>query len=295
MPAMSDTTIPASDQSPTAAPVKPAREVIYRHSLIVRVTHWINVLCISLLLMSGLQILNAHPRLYWGQYGADADPAFIEITARDWRTDHPIGIVRVAGHEFRTTGVLGVSGGGGRPFDFRAFPGWITLPGFRDLALGRRWHFFLAWAFVLNGLVYLLFGAFNGHIRRDLAPAKDQIRPSHILQSICDHLRLKHPVGEEAKRYNILQKLAYLAVIFVLLPLMVLTGLTMSPGVDAAAPWLLDLFGGRQSARTIHFITANLIVLFVVVHVVEVFLAGVVNEVRSMITGRYMIKTQAHR
>ena len=291
---MSDTAIPADGPPPIAAAAKPAREVIYRHSVIVRLTHWINVLCISLLLMSGLQILNAHPRLYWGQYGANADPAFIEITNRDWRTAHPIGVLRIAGHEFHTTGFLGVSGGGAHPFAFRGFPSWATLPSYQDLATGRRWHFFLAWAFVLNGLVYLAFGVLNGHLRRGLTPTKDQIRPSHILQSIWDHMRLKHPVGEEAKRYNILQKLAYLAVIFVLLPLMVMTGLTMSPGVDAFAPWLLDLFGGRQSARTIHFITANLIVLFVIVHVVEVFLAGVFNELRSMITGRYAIKTDAH-
>jgi thiosulfate reductase cytochrome b subunit len=292
---MSDTAIPAHSPSPAAAPTKPGREVIYRHSVVVRLTHWINVLCISLLLMSGLQILNAHPRLYWGQYGANADHAFIEITSRDWRAAHPIGVLRIAGHEFHTTGVLGVSGGGAHPFVFRGFPSWATLPSYQDLATGRRWHFFLAWAFVLNGLAYLAFGVLNGHLRRDLAPTKDQIRPSHILQSIWDHMRLKHPVGEEAKRYNILQKFAYLAVVFVLLPLMVMTGLTMSPGVDAFAPWLLDLFGGRQSARTIHFITANLIVLFVIVHVVEVFLAGVFNELRSMITGRYEIKTEAHR
>lgn len=291
---MSEATIPATGPTPAATPSKPGREVIYRHTLVVRLTHWINVLCISLLLMSGLQIFNAHPRLYWGQYGADADRPLLELTARDWQTAHPVGVLRIAGHEFRTTGVLGVSGDPAHP-SFQGFPGWITLPSVRNLAVGRRWHFFLAWLFVINGLIYLAFSILNGHVRRDLAPTQEQIRPSHILQSIWDHMRLKHPVGEEARSYNVLQKFAYLGVIFLLLPVMVLTGLTMSPGFDAFAPWLLDLFGGRQSARTIHFFTANLIVLFVLVHVVEVLLVGVVNEVGSMITGRYAIKTEAHR
>jgi thiosulfate reductase cytochrome b subunit len=168
------------------------------------------------------------------------------------------------------------------------------VPSWRDLATGRRWHFFLAWLFVLNGLIYLLAGLISGHFRRDLAPSGDQVRPRHILQNIWDHARLKHAVGEDAKRYNILQKLTYLVVIFVLLPAMVATGLTMSPGMDAVMPWLVTLFGGRQSARTIHFISANLIVLFVLVHVVEVFLSGVVNEIGSMITGRYAVPAEAH-
>ncbi len=271
------------------------KETIYRHTVVVRITHWVNVIVVSLLLMSGMQIFNAHPRLYWGEYGADADKPWLEMTALKPDSDHPTGVLRVAGAQVTTTGVLGVSkGADGQPAQ-RGFPRWATLPSVQDLATGRRWHFFLAWLLVANGLIYLLFGAFNGHFRRDLTPTGDQIRPRSILASIVDHIRLKHPVGEEAKRYNILQKFAYLAVVFVILPAMVLSGLTMSPGFDAVAPWLLSLFGGRQSARTIHFITANLIVLFVIVHVVEVFIAGVGNEIRSMITGRYAIRTEPHR
>ncbi len=281
-----DPGLPAS-----APPARAGREVIYRHTLVVRVTHWVNVLVISLLLMSGLQIFNAYPRLHWGLYGADADHAWLEMTALNPNADRPTGVLKVGGHTIVTTGVLGVSAGGSGPYTQRGFPTWATLPGDRDLATGRRWHFFLAWLFVINGLIYLLFGLFNRHFRRDLAPTGEQLKPRNVLRDIVDHIRLKHPVGEEAKRYNVLQKLTYLAVIFVILPLMVLTGLTMSPGVDAAAPWLLNLFGGRPSARSIHFITADLIVLFVIVHVVEVFLAGVFNELRSMITGRYAIRT----
>jgi thiosulfate reductase cytochrome b subunit len=284
---VSETTFTPDLAAPQTPPA--GREIIYRHTVIVRLTHWINVICISLLLMSGLQIFNAHPMLYWGQYGADADRPFIEMVADNWRSPHPQGLTRIGGLTFNTTGVLGVSGG-----EVRGFPSWATLPGHRNLALGRNWHFFLAWIFVINGLTYLVFNLINGHLRRDLAPTRQQLKPSHIWRDILDHIRLKHPVGEEAKRYNVLQKFAYLAVVFVLLPMMVATGLTMSPGFDAIAPWLLDLFGGRQSARTLHFLSANAIVLFVIVHVVEVFIAGVFNEIGSMITGRYTIKTEPH-
>ncbi len=281
----------AAALEPAAAPTPrapSAREVIYRHTFLVRLTHWINVLAISLLLMSGLQIFNAHPRLYIGQYGADADHPWFELAAKG-PEGHRQGVLRLGSLEVDTTGVLGVSKGADGELTDRGFPNWITLPNDQDLATGRRWHFFLAWTLVINGLVYLTWGFLSGHFRRDLAPTGADIKPRHIWQSIVDHARLKHPTGEEAKRYNILQKFAYLAVIVVLVPGIVLTGLTMSPGVDAAFPWLLDLFGGRPTARSIHFICANLIVLFVIVHVVEVFLAGVVNEMRSMITGRYVV------
>ncbi|MEO8926057.1 MAG: cytochrome b/b6 domain-containing protein [Caulobacteraceae bacterium] len=273
---------------------RPGHEVIYRHTAVVRITHWVNVVVISLLLMSGLQIFNAYPRLHWGSYGADADHAWLEMTALNPDSKHPTGVLRLGGHRLVTTGLLGVSRGADGSPTRRGFPKWATLPSDQDLATGRRWHFFLAWVFVINGLIYLAFGLFNRHFRRDLAPTGEQLKPRSILRDIVDHIRLKHPVGEDAKRYNVLQKLTYLAVIFVILPLMVATGLTMSPGIDAAAPWLLSLFGGRPSARSIHFITANLIVLFVIVHVVEVFIAGVFNEVRSMITGRYTIRTEPH-
>jgi thiosulfate reductase cytochrome b subunit len=135
-------------------------------------------------------------------------------------------------------------------------------------------------------------GFFSGHIRRDLVPSGKELAPRSLLRDIANHVRLKLPHGEEARRYNPLQKLTYLAVIGLLLPVMVLTGLTMSPGMDAILPWLVDLFGGRQSARTIHFIAAFLIVLFVFVHVAMVFLAGPINELRSMITGRFLIRVE---
>jgi thiosulfate reductase cytochrome b subunit len=285
----------ASETSPPAGTqdTPHQREVIYRHAVAVRATHWINVLCLVLLLMSGLRIFNSHPALYWGNYGYKGVPSVLSIGAAvDPANGEPVGLTRIAGWSFVTTGVLGVSYDPERGMVARAFPLWLTLPG-ADLALARDWHFLMAWLLVGNGAVYLLFGLISGHFRRDLAPAADQLAVRHILADVWDHLRLRAPRGEAARRYNLLQKLAYLAVVFVLLPIMVLSGLTMSPAVTAAVPGLLDLFGGRQSARTIHFLVTNLLVLFVLVHVLEVFLAGVVNGMRSMITGRYVIKPQA--
>jgi thiosulfate reductase cytochrome b subunit len=203
-----------------------------------------------------------------------------------------MGITRIADVDFETTGVLGVSyDGDGRALR-RAFPPWLTLPSNASLALARDWHFLLAWLFVLNGAVYLGFGLLSGHVRRNLLPAADQLRARHIGSEIWNHLRLRSPRGEADRRYNVLQKFAYLVVLFVLLPAMVLSGLTMSPAVTAAVPLLFDLFGGRQSARTIHFITANLLVLFVLVHVLQVLISGAFNRLRAMITGRYVIRPE---
>lgn len=260
---------------------------IRRHSVVTRLTHWLNVLCLSFLLLSGLQIFNAHPELYWGHYGADGDPAVLTIGADD-KGGEPRGFVRIAGLELPTTGVLGVSNVDGGQVS-RAFPSWATIPSFQDLAAGRRWHFFFAWLFAINGIVYLGFSVLSGHFRKDLAPKPHELSPSHLGREVLDHARLRFPKGEEAKHYNSLQKLTYLAVIVVLLPLMVATGLAMSPGIDAAFPVLIEIFGGRQSARTVHFITASALVIFVVVHVAMVVLSGTWNNIRSMITGRYMI------
>jgi thiosulfate reductase cytochrome b subunit len=272
-----------------AAPAE--REVIYRHTIVVRLTHWINVLCLTLLLMSGLKLFGYHPALYWGNYGYRGVPTFLSISGFiDPETAQPVGMTQIGSYNFDTTGFLGVTyDSAGRP-RAGAFPAWATLGA--NLAVTRDWHFLMAWAFVLNGAVYLLFGLFSGHFRRDLAPSAGQLRPRHILADIWDHVRLRHPRGEAAKRYNVLQKLTYLTVIFVLLPVMVLSGLTMSPAVTAALPFLFDLFGGRQSARTIHFLAANLLVIFVLVHVAEVALSGAFNLMRSMITGRYSIRPE---
>ncbi|HEY6631300.1 MAG TPA: cytochrome b/b6 domain-containing protein [Rhizobiaceae bacterium] len=267
----------------------PGRAVlVQRHSIVVRLAHWLNVLCLGFLLLSGLQIFNAYPRLHWGQYGADADHAFLEIGASAGNPQ-PQGYVKVGNFSFPTTGVLGLSRVDGQSTP-RAFPSWLTLPSYQDLAAGRRWHFFFAWLFVFNGLVYLAYGLLGGHFRRDLAPDRNELEPRHLWREVVDHIRLRFPSGEEARRYNTLQKLTYIVVIAVLLPMMLLTGLTMSPGMDAAFPFLLDVFGGRQSARSLHFISASLLVLFLIVHVAMVILSGPWNNMRSMITGRYAIR-----
>jgi thiosulfate reductase cytochrome b subunit len=137
--------------------------------------------------------------------------------------------------------------------------------------------------------LYMVWSLLGGHVRRDLHVRRAEWSPRHIWDDIKDHARLRFPRGEAAARYNILQKLSYIGVIFGLLPLMIFTGLTMSPGMDAAWPWLLDLFGGRQSARSIHFIAAWLLVLFFLVHILMVILAGPINEVRSMIGGWFTL------
>ncbi len=276
---------------PRHMPLARTRLLVRRHSLTVRLSHWLNVLCMTILLFSGLQIFNAHPALYWGQYGADGDPSIVSMQAVE-NGDVTKGITRIGPLSFDTTGVLGLSNVDGEPTE-RGFPAWITLPSYQDLATGRRWHFFFAWLFVINGLVYLAYGLVSRHFRRDLLPRPAELAPAHLGHEIADHARLRFPKGEKARHYNTLQKLAYLGVIFVALPLMIGTGLTMSPGFDAAAPWLLDLFGGRQSARSLHFIAAGALVAFVLIHVVMVLLSGVLNNMRSMITGRYAIDDEA--
>jgi thiosulfate reductase cytochrome b subunit len=262
------------------------REVIYRHSGTVRITHWINVLVLLVLLMSGMQIFNAHPALYLGPQSNFDAPIFAMDAKQNGDTVK--GVTTVFGHSFDTDGVFGAATDAEGNVDERGFPWSVTLPGHRDLSMGRRWHFFFAWLFLFNGLAYFLWSLGSGHLRRDLAPSGKEL--SHIGASIIEHAQLKFPKGEEAKRYNVLQKLSYLVVAFILLPLMLLTGLAMSPGMDAAFPLLLDVLGGRQSARTIHFIMASGIVIFFAVHVFMVLVSGLWNNLRSMITGRYAIE-----
>jgi thiosulfate reductase cytochrome b subunit len=265
-------------------------ELIYRHTIWVRLSHWINVLCILVLLMSGMQIFNAHANLYWGNTGNEGDPAIFSIYAEEQLEGPPIGWVKIGDWKIDTTGWFGVFTDRDGFLSGRAFPWWLTLPSYGALAEGRRWHLFFAWLFALNGLAYLVYGFLARHFQRDLAPSGKDIR--HLPRTILDHLLLRQPRGESAKRYNVLQKLTYILVIFVLLPLMIATGLSMSPGVNSAAHWLPEFFGGRQSARTVHFITASLIVLFVLVHIIEVFLSGFFNEMRSILTGWFAVRPE---
>ena len=269
-------------QAPDVSEVE-KRRWVFRHPLVIRTTHWINMVCLSVLLMSGLQIFNAHPALYWGKVSTFDHP-LLSVEAKG--DDQPKGVTTLLGHAFDTTGLLGLSTYQGQPAE-RAFPSWATLPAEQDLATGRHWHFLFAWIFVINGLIYLLYGIATGQLRFRLIPGRDQVR--QIGAALWEHLTLRFARGDEAKRYNVIQKCTYLIVVLVLLPLQVLAGLTMSPGMDTVAPWLLALFGGRQSARTVHFIVADLLVLFVLVHVAMVVLSGFANNMRGMLTGWFVI------
>ncbi|MEX2303190.1 MAG: cytochrome b/b6 domain-containing protein [Bryobacterales bacterium] len=214
-----------------------------RHARAVRITHWLNVVTFVALTLSGIAILTAHPRFYWGETGFFNTPAAFEL-----------------------------------PFD-------PILEELYVRAWGRQVHFLAAWIAVLNGLVYVGWGLYAGHFRFQFVPHGRQLQWKSITELVGRHLRLQNPV--EKSGYNLFQKLAYSAVVFGLLPLVILSGLTMSPGVTAAFPQLFTLFGGRQSARTIHFILAILLVVFVAVHVFMSFLAGFRRNVVPMITGGY--------
>jgi thiosulfate reductase cytochrome b subunit len=256
---------------------------IFRHRLWVRLTHGINVVCMTVLLMSGLQIFNAHPALYWGDRSR-FDRRILSIGAAQDAQGRPMGVTSIGTREFDTTGLLGVSGD---PVEgtIRAFPAWMTLPGAQWLSMGRRWHFFFAWIFVVNAATYGIMTIVSRHLWRDLLPSGSGLR--QIGGSLWNHLRLRFPRGEEAKHYNVLQKLAYLVVLLALGPVMILAGLAMSPRLDASYPFLLDIFGGRQSARTVHFIVAFSLLGFTVIHITMVVLSGVWNNLRSMVTGWY--------
>ncbi|QNA85687.1 DUF4405 domain-containing protein [Sphingomonas sp. So64.6b] len=240
---------PVSAETDTAT-APPGGASIYRHKLTTRLWHWVNVVAVFILLGSGLTILNAHPHLYWGAYGANFDHAWLH-TPR--------------------------------------WPGWLTIPASYNLAIARRWHLLFALVFAFGLLFLMVSSLINKHFQRDLRVRLRELKPAALLHDVKEHLAFRFHDAKTPGAYNIFQKLSYVLVIFILIPLMIFTGLTMSPGMDAAWPWLLDLFGGRQSARSIHFIAAAGLVAFIIVHLVLVILAGAWNEVRSMITGRWTV------
>lgn len=260
-------------------------DLVRRHRLSTRVWHWVNAVTLLVMLMSGLMIFNAHPRLYWGEYGANFDRAWLEIGA----TRGGAGVLRVSGLQVPTTGVLGVSTDDQGVVRRRAFPGWATIPSHYSLAEARLWHLAFAWVLAAGLLLYLVRALFNGHIRRDLHITRRDWRLAEIWREVREHARMRFPGGVAALRYGVLQKLSYAGVLFVLLPLMIATGLAMSPAIGAAWPWLVELLGGRQSARSLHFIAAFALVAFTLVHVAMVLLSGPANQVRGMITGWYRL------
>jgi thiosulfate reductase cytochrome b subunit len=274
-------TAPPRTLPDTATP----RRVVYRHSIATRVTHWVTFLSLIVLVMSGLQIFNAAPYLDASDISNPAHRV-LSIDGQD-SVAGPVGTTTVFGHTFTTTHFLGYTddGQGQGNETARAFPGWITFPGYQDLAGGRHWHFFFAWIFTLAGAAYLIFGG----IRKDLPLIV--LRPSDLpklwpMQAY--YLRLRKEPPDHGK-YNPLQKAGYTAVLFVLAPFIIVTGLALSPGFDAIAHPILWLLGGRQFARTWHFVAMLAFIGFFFGHVFLVVSTGLVNNMRSMITGAYRL------
>lgn len=258
-------------------------QVVYRHSVTARITHWTVFLAIVVLSMSGLQIFNAAPYLD----ASDLSNPAHRMLSIDGNQVQPaaVGTTTIFGHTFTTTHVLGYTDDGLGSETVRAFPGWITFPGYQDLASGRRWHFFFAWIFVLAGVAYLTVGLVRGDIQLLI------LRPSDLpklwpMQAYYLKLRREPP---DHGKYNPLQKAGYTAVLFLLAPFVILTGLALAPGFDAIANPLIWLLGGRQFARTWHFVSMLLLFGFFCGHVFLVVATGFVNNMRSMTLGTYRL------
>jgi thiosulfate reductase cytochrome b subunit len=234
-------------------PLPEGRVDTYRHPPLVRISHWLNVTAVVILIMSGLNILLAHPHLDWGQTTRFGQEHWLDIP--------PI-------------------------------PNWLLIPQGRNLAEARHWHFFFAWVFVINGLIYLAYGFITRRFGKKLWPT--QMDLAGFWPSVKEHARFHFPKDEEARTYNVIQKLTYVAMILVVLPMMLITGLSMSPGFNAVGGFLLDIMGGRQSARTLHFISGGLIVGFIVIHVGLVIWTGFYNNMRAMITGWFVLEPSTH-
>ena len=255
-----------------------------RFPLATRVLHWLAAGLIITLLWSGFWIFNLHPRLYWGDVGNFETPAIAELAA-DTSGDEPQMAIVIGNWSINVTGLMGRVNR--QPYVRVAnFPQNFEFGGTRAL------HFTAAWALVLCWIYYLKHLINSGRLRNNWLPQAAELKPKSLGLDILNHLRFKRAQGEAAKSYNTLQKLSYLTVMFVFLPLMLLTGLTMSNSITTAWPFLFDLFGGRQSARTLHFLFAFLVVLFILVHLIQLLVIGIVNHGRAMITGRFNIKPE---
>jgi len=275
-------------------PAQPAliEERIYRHALPVRAFHWINATCIIVLLMSGLQIFGAYPRLHWGNVGYDGMPAVFEITGAGSMED-PTSWVQIGSHRIYTTGFLGVPAQTSAGLMNWAFPGWMTIPqGVLALGYARGWHFLVAWILSFNLGWYWAYAYFSGRLKKELLPTREQCHVILICHDVWGHICLKRHSGPNARHYNFLQRLAYLSVLVVLLPNQILSGMTMSNTAVAIFPWLIELYGGRQSARTLHFIGAMLLLAFLFIHIFQIFVAGFKNEMRSIITGYFVVNRE---
>ncbi len=236
--------------APAATSAPVAGSFLYKHKLMTRLWHWTNVFAIFVMIGSGLGILNAYPHLNWGDYGANVDHAWLDLP--HW-------------------------------------PSWMTIPGSYNLSLSRRWHLFFALVLAFNLLIFMIVSLLNRHFQRDLTIKAKELSPAHLWYDIKEHAAFRFHDPANPGAFNVLQKIAYASAIFILIPLVILTGLTLSPGMDAAWPWLVELFGGRASARSIHFLAMLGIIGFIIVHLALVILAGAWNEVKSMFTGWWRV------
>ena len=238
---------------PSSVTAVPVAKVIARHSALVRVTHWITTLCFFALLVSGVEIVISHPRFYWGETGNDLTPTLFKLPIPASRTLVPTGYGYVLPDQ----------------------NGW-----------SRYLHFQAAWVVVFTGLLYLISGVLTKHFSKNLLPQGADFSWREFSISITKHLRFERPSRAETWSYNLIQRLAYLFVIFVLFPLVIWTGVAMSPAFVSAFPATVNVLGGQQSARTLHFFVSVALLLFLIVHVVMVCLAGFKSRMRAMITGR---------
>jgi len=269
-------------------------ERVYRHPFLVRLWHWITVAAIGGLVFTGFNILNIHPRLYWGEVGNASTPPIIALESTELGGPNPAThpaptALRVGAHTWDVTGHLGAvfdAGGDGIYFLI------VSTPDSWQFGAMRAWHFAAAWTLFLTWVGYSLYLFVGGRLVRTLLPTAKQTTVRAIAQDFWNHLRLRRSQGETAWHYNLLQKLSYLIVLFGLIPILVLSGITLSNGVTARFPELYGLFGGRQSARTIHALCAAAVCGFALVHVAQMFVAGFINELRSMVTGYFEIRRE---
>src|SRR5215813_15544737 len=244
---------PAEAFEPSRASTAPVTKPTLKHSALVRVTHWITTLCFFALLVSGVEILISHPRFYWGETGTVLTKPLFQLPIPSSRRLVPTGYGYVLPDQ----------------------NGW-----------SRALHFEAAWIAVLTSLVYAIFSLFSGHLRKNLLPARADLSWGSLSRAIRKNLRFERPGAAEAWSYNVLQRITYVFVILVLFPLVIWTGLALSPAFDSAFPITVTLLGGRQSARTLHFFVSLALLLFLLVHVIMVVRAGFRSRTKAMITGQ---------
>ncbi len=246
---MAETALSVARLTPVASPVRTGAP---RHTALVRVTHWLTTVCFLALLISGLEIVVSHPRFYWGESGNVLTPALFSLPIPSSRAMVDTGYGYVLPDQ----------------------NGW-----------SRSLHFEAAWILVLTGALYVIWGAASGHFRKDLLPETRDRSAAALSRAVAQHLRLSRSSVADAASYNVVQRLTYLVVIFALFPLVIWTGLAMSPAFVSAVPATVTMLGGRQSARTLHFLVSLSLVVFLVVHVAMVWLAGFGARVMAMISG----------